>query len=241
MRCARSLGHRRSRYAADLGPAFASLLAAVAVSQACGGSGNSISVCPPGPDLCASYCANVLGAPCDWPAGAALSCLNECRSAASSLPADCMAAWEAALTCGSCATVTCPQQTCIDQGQGRICIDQPEVINGCDQESIAFRSCGGSCLQSPASWNEGGASAAGSFSRAVVTSRCACPAALEAGGAPGAACTSEMDCAEICCACATGHGRYRVRTCQNGRCLGEPEICADADGTGSSLASFCQG
>ena len=171
MRCARSFGPRRSRRAANLGPAFAGLLAAVAASQACGGSGNNISGCPPGPDLCVSYCAHVFGTPCEWPQGAAVTCVNECHSAAASLvPADCMALWEAVLTCGSCATVTCAQQTCIEQG-GRVCIDEPESINGCDQESIAWRTCGGSCLKSPSSWNEGGGSApGGSFSRAVVTS-----------------------------------------------------------------------
>ena len=242
MRCARSFGPRCSRRAADLGSAFAGLLVVVAVSQACG-SGNKVSGCPPGPDLCVSYCAHVFSTPCDWPQGAAITCVNECHSAAASLvPADCMALWEAVLTCGSCATVTCARQMCIEQGGSRVCIDEPESINGCDQESIAWRTCGGSCLQSPSSWNEGGGSATGgSFLRGVVTSACTCPGALEPGGAAGAACTSDTDCAQICCACATGHGRYLVRTCQNGRCLGEPEICADANATGSSLASFCQG
>jgi hypothetical protein len=224
------------------GPAFVGLLVAVALSQACG-SGNKVSGCAPGPDLCASYCAHVFSTPCEWPPGAAITCVSECHAAAASLvPTECMALWEAALTCGSCATVTCAHQTCIDQGQSRVCIDEPESINGCDQESIAWRTCGGSCLQRPSSWNEGGGSSTGgSFSRAVVTSRCACPGTLEPGGAAGAACTSDTDCAQICCACATGHGRYLVRTCQSGRCLGEPEICADANATGSSLASFCQG
>ena len=117
MRSARLFGSRRSTHAADLGRAFAGLLVAVALSQACG-SGNKVSGCPPGPDLCVSYCAHVFSTPCDWPQGAAITCVNECHSAAASLvPADCVALWEAVLTCGSCATVTCARQMCIEPGR----------------------------------------------------------------------------------------------------------------------------
>jgi hypothetical protein len=214
------------------------LVAAGADAAVCSNSGTRPGGCPPGWDLCSSYCQHLAAARCGWPAGFGTTCYNQCQAAALQVPQECADAWNAALTCGTCATIQCGGQQCIDEPGGSVCIDQASTVTGCDAESAAFRSCAGSCLQSPVSFGAGGGSLdGGTRSVEATTSRCACPATLEPGAAAGAPCTTSGDCAQVCCACATGHGRYVIRTCENGRCVGAPDICAPDP----FLASFCDG
>ncbi|HXU00412.1 MAG TPA: hypothetical protein VN903_05440 [Polyangia bacterium] len=207
----------------------------------CGPSATgSANGCPPGDDLCVSYCRHLFATACTWPTDF-LTCVNQCHAsmAPQTLPPECLDAWKAALTCGSCAMVQCAQRMCIDNGS--VCIDEDSKVVGCDAESAAFRACGGACVAAPFNASTGGGSSDGRFRTSeIVTSACACPATLEPGGAPGTTCTSGQDCAQICCACAAGHGRFLIRTCQNGQCLGEAETCADGN-TQPTLTTFCQG
>jgi len=213
------------------------ILAAAAGSSGCG-SNKGNGGCPPGEDLCGSYCQHLFSSACTWPTDF-LACANSCRAAAAMVPADCMDAWSAALSCGSCAAIQCAHRTCIDNGS--VCVDQSSMVLGCDAEATAFQACAGACLASPVTSSSGGGSPdGGSQSNEITTSRCACPATLGPGAPAGAACVTASDCAQICCGCATGHGKFVVRSCVNGQCLGDPDACAAATGD-FLVASFCEG
>ncbi len=194
--------------------------------------------CGGDPDACVAYCAHVVAAGCELPMNAMQVCVDSCHQDAMSVPGDCMNAWTTALGCASCATVQCPTRTCLDGGG--VCIQEGGKILGCDSESAAFRVCGGSCLLSSVDVVGGGSAGATSYD--LRTSRCACPSTLASGGGAGTACATSADCAETCCACGTGQGRYVLRVCENGQCLGAPDVCSpDAIPGSTTIGSFCAG
>jgi hypothetical protein len=216
---------------------FVSACAALlAGSAGCGSKkGNG---CPPGADVCASYCQHLFSTVCAWQT-TLLSCINTCHASMTSTPPDCVDAWEGALACGSCANVQCAQRTCTNGGT--VCVQEESKIVGCDDENAAYRACAGACLKDPVSSFSGGSSFdGGTQSTEVVTSRCACPATLGPGAPAGTSCVTSGDCAQVCCACGTGHGKFLIRTCVNGQCLGDPDACASL-ANDFLVASFCAG
>jgi len=214
------------------------VLAAAAGSPGCGSSQQGNGGCPPGEDLCVSYCQHAFSTACVWPSDF-LSCVNSCKAAVAAMPADCMDAWSAALTCGSCAAIQCARRTCTPDGTA--CVEESSKVVGCEAESAAAEACAGACLAEPVtSFSGGGSLGGGSQSTEITTSRCACPATLQPGAGAGASCGTAGDCAQVCCACATGHGRFLVRSCTNGQCQGDLDACAAASGD-FLVTGFCDG
>jgi hypothetical protein len=214
------------------------VLAAAAGSPGCGSSPKGNGGCPPGEDLCVSYCQHAFSTTCSWPTDF-LGCVNSCKTTVAAFPTACMDAWAAALRCGSCAAIQCARRTCTPDGSA--CVEEGSKVVGCDAESAAFEACAGACLAEPITSSSGGGSSdGGSQSRDITTSRCACPATLEPGAAAGASCVTAGDCAQVCCACPTGAGRFVVRSCVNRQCQGDLDACAAAS-EDFLVASFCGG
>jgi hypothetical protein len=179
------------------------------------------------PPNCSGYCNHLVGAGCNFPQtpGELITlCVDDCTSQRDLVPADCMVAWTNLMACAACSTVQCPQRSC--SPDGTICIEEGIKVLGCDVVQAEFDACAGACLKS--SLNAGGSGPEGSFE--VMTTGCVCPATLRPGKAAGEACTSSSECAEICCGCSNSHGRFVVRACKNGQCLGDPGICTDMIG-----------
>jgi len=177
---------------------------------------------------CAAYCSHVLAAGCAWnvsPAQLLAQCVQDCESQHTLIPVDCLSTWATAMACASCGAVQCPRQTCVQDGS--VCIAEGLQVSGCDDSANALKACAGACTAS--SLVEGASLPEGSFE--TKTTGCVCPAALRPGRAAGEACQSSSDCAEVCCGCSNSRGRFVIRACKAGRCLGDPGICTDSIGT----------
>jgi hypothetical protein len=211
-----------------------------AVLSACGGSlgpgsdggtgndggGADAPICLADP-TCAAYCDHLINAGCNWKI--TLSelrgrCIDDCARELNLIPVDCVSAWANAYACASCGMIQCPQRTCVQDGS--VCVEEGLKVLGCDQAGSEYRACAGACIAS--SLTEGASLSEGSFE--TTTTGCVCPAALRAGKAAGEACTSSSECAEVCCGCSNSRGRFVIRACKSGRCLGDPGICTDSIG-----------
>jgi hypothetical protein len=179
------------------------------------------------PPNCAGYCNHLVAKGCDFPQTPielTMLCTDECSRQHDLVPADCMVAWTNVMACAACASVQCPRKTCTPDGT--VCIDEGIKVVGCETAQSEFEACSGACLKD--SLVEGGSFSEGSYE--LTTSGCVCPATLRAGKAAGEPCTSESECAEVCCGCSNSRGKFVVRACKNGVCLGDPGICTEMIG-----------
>ena len=199
MRCVRSFGPRRSRRAD---------CSWTCVREPARRRGRFAGVrlrqrqySPParrGPTCASPTVPTCLARPAIGPQGAAITCVNECHTAAASLvPAECMAAMGGGAHLRELRDGDLRPADMYQPGpEPRSASTSPNPSTDATRRASPGGPAAAPASSGSSSWSGGGgASTSGSFSRAVVTSACTCPGALEPGGAPGAACTSATDCA----------------------------------------------
>jgi hypothetical protein len=71
------------------------------------------------------------------------------------------------------------------------------------------------------------------------TAKCSCGDLLLPGKAGGEPCQSPGECAQLCCECPTGPGRFLVQRCSQSVCVGAPDACSIALQTSDTVQSFC--